>query len=160
MSDDTLQQISGQTQFEEATARLRKARSPLHIMVVDDDPVTQRLVKGLLGARYRVTLCSTVQQAVAEYPGVMPDLVFLDIDLGDKQFSGLDVAYTLAMQDKNANIVMLTSNDKPETIAIAGRAGAYGFLAKPFGVSRLMHYVEECEAGKVRVSSKESYQWN
>ncbi len=159
MSDNTdqLRQIQSQTLMEEKSLLLRHARSPLHILVVDDDPVTLQLLQSLLGPSYSVTVCSTVHQAVHEYLRVMPDLVFLDINLGDAEFSGFDVAYTVCMHDPNANIVMLTAHESPQNIAHATRAGALGFLVKPFGASRILHYVQECERAKF---SKGSTSWS
>lgn len=140
--------ITSDMLLEDQRLKLRRARSPLHILVVDDDPVTQQLMQRLLGTNYCVTLCATVDQAVHEYLRVMPDLVFLDVQLGDPEFNGFDVAHTICLYDSDATIVMLTAHESAQNIAHARRAGASGFMVKPFSASRILHYVQECERAK------------
>lgn len=137
-------------QIEEKQSNLRRARAPLHILVIEDEPVTQNLLRKLFESDYPVTLCADPYHAVNEYMRVMPDLVFLDINLGNSIFNGLDILYTLRMIDQEANVVMLTSHDTPQNIAAAAKMGAFGFAPKPFKRSRLMHYVQECEELKAR----------
>lgn len=152
LSDDEikLNRIAPEMLFDEQQANIRRARAPLHILIAEDDPVTQTLLQKLFSSKYSITVCSDPYQAVNDYLRVMPDLVFLDIDLGDRQFNGLDVLYTLRVIDADANIVILTGNDQPKNIAAAARSGALGFISKPFKSSRLMHYVQECELAKSR----------
>lgn len=147
-----LQAIHSPMGLEEDRVLLRHARSPLHILVVDDDLVTQQLMQSLLGPNYSVALCGDVFKAVAEYLRIMPDLVFLDIDLGDKEFNGFDVAHTICMHDDRANIVFLSAHENIQNIAHARRAGASGFMAKPFKPSRVLHYVQDCERDKFNAS--------
>ena len=123
----------------------RRARSSLHILVVDDDLVTQQLLKNLLATQYSVVFCSNVGEAIQEYLRVIPDLVFLDINLGDAEFNGFDVGYTIFMHDHHANIIYLTAHESAENIARATRSGASGFIAKPFEAWKILNYVSECE---------------
>lgn len=134
--------------MEENRKLLRRARSPLHILVIDDDFTTQQLMQKLLGPNYCVSVCGTVEQAVHEYLRIMPDVVFLDINLGDMEFNGFDVAHTICLYDNQANVIILTAHESAQNIAHARRAGASGFMAKPFSASRILHYVQECERAK------------
>ena len=147
-STEPLRQIQTELMNDEQRRLLRRARFPLHILVVDDDVTTQQLIQKLLGQNYCVSLCSTVGQAVHDYLRIMPDLVFLDIQLGDSEFNGFDVAHTMCMYDDSANIVILTAHESAQNIANARRAGASGFMVKPFSASRILHYVQECERMK------------
>jgi DNA-binding NtrC family response regulator len=141
--------VSPKPTLEQNTQLLaNRHRANLHILVVDDDYVTQQLLQRLLSSHYGVTVCGTVERAVHDYLRIMPDLVFLDIDLGDAEFNGFDVAYTIAMHDAESTIVMLSAYEHPENIAQATRAGASGFMAKPLSASRILHYVQECERSK------------
>jgi DNA-binding NtrC family response regulator len=121
----------------------------LHILVIDDDLVTLQLMDNLLSSRFAITLCSSIEHAVEDYLHTKPDLVFLDVDLGDRHFNGFDVAHTIAIHDDAANIVMITGGDSPGNIARATRAGASGFMAKPLSASRILHFVQECERSKL-----------
>ena len=143
-----LRKIASEVVLEENRLLLRRARSPLHILVVDDDPTTQQLMQKLLGPNYCVSVCSTVGQAVHDYLRIMPDIVFLDINLGDSEFNGFDVAHTICMYDNLATVIILTAHESAQNIAHARRAGASGFMVKPFSASRILHYVQECERAK------------
>lgn len=134
--------------IDEQDSRRRRARSPLHIQIIDDDEVTQRLVSSLLTRDYSVVVSSTVHEAVNDYAATMPDLVFLDINLGDTQFNGFSVLHTLQMLDWDTNVVMLSGNDSPQNIAEATRKGAMGFIAKPFKKEVLLRFVYACEQRK------------
>ena len=143
-----LHQLHTQLMTELKSLQLQHTHSPLYIQVVDDDPTTQKLLQRLLAPSYCVTISTTIEQALLDYLRVKPDLVFLDVDLGDPEFNGFDVAHTLCMYDSGANIVMLTAHETAQNIAHATRAGASGFMAKPFSPSRLLHYVQECARNK------------
>lgn len=142
------QEIHSPTQLDPQRITLRRARSPLHILVVDDDDVTRQMMQSLLGPNYCITSCGGVSQAVQEYLRVMPDLVFMDIDLGDQEFNGFDIAYTIRMHDADASIVFLSAHESPQNIAHATRCGAVGFMSKPIFPSRILHYVQQCEHAK------------
>jgi CheY-like chemotaxis protein len=143
------QQLAYESPTEDTRTMLQRARSPLHILVVDDDPVTHRLIRSLLGINYHITECTNVGSAVSDYLRVQPDLVFLDIDLGDNEFNGFDVAHTICMYDNDANIIMLTAHESPQNVAHAIRSGASRFLSKPFGASHILSFVQECEREKL-----------
>lgn len=148
MTSTETARIEPSMHVDETSFRLRRARSPLHILVVDDDPVTQALVHKLLSRDFHVVVSSTVHEAVSDYARIMPDMVFLDINMGDAQYNGFSVLHTLHMLDWDANVVMLSGNDTSENISEAARKGAMGFIGKPFSKDRLMHYVRECEQRK------------
>lgn len=154
---DMLRRIKTLLHLEESLVRLRHARSPLHILIVEDDPVTQRLLHSLLAANYAVTMCNNSTDAINEYMRIMPDLVFLDVNLGERDYTGMDVLHTLHMCDRNATIVMLSANESPHYIAQAMREGAVGFIAKPFTKTQLLNHVHDCESSKAR---KGSAAWN
>lgn len=134
--------------LEDEDLRKRRVRAPLHIQIVDDDEVTQQLVHTLLARHYHVTISKNVHEAVNDYMRITPDLVFLDINLGDVQHNGFSILHTIQMMDWDANIVMLSGNGSPQNIAEATRQGAMGFITKPFSREILMRYVKECEERK------------
>ena len=148
MNEDTPRMIATALRFEEQKNMLRRARAPIHILLVEDDPVTQALVNNLVKDQYCLTICDNVYSAVSEYMRIAPDIVFLDIALGDTQYNGFDVLHTIHMHDHAANVIMLSSNSDASSIARATREGAYGFIAKPFEGTRIINYIKECERMK------------
>lgn len=124
--------------FKEAK-QLRQARYPAHVMVVDDDLLTRRIVVSILGAANAMITEETAEGAVASYLMHAPDIVFLDIGLpGADGFAVLD---QLLKFDPEAFIVMFSSHNDRATISRALHAGAKGFVPKPFQKEMLRNYI-------------------
>lgn len=126
--------------FAEAR-NLRKVRQPLHIMVVEDDPLTRRLVSGALKENYALITAESAQEAVANYLLHAPDIVFLDIGLPDA--SGFDVLSQIMASDPEAYVVMFSSNSYLDNVTAALSHGASGFVAKPFKKEKLRRYIQD-----------------
>lgn len=126
--------------FREAR-KLRSARLPLHIMVVEDDPLTRRLVSSAFKEKYAIISAENAREAVASYLLYAPDIVFLDINLPDA--SGFDVLHQILQQDQDAYVVMFSGNGYLENITHALEAGASGFVSKPFRRQKMYHYIED-----------------
>lgn len=126
--------------FSEAK-QLRKARYPLHVMIVEDDPLTRRLVTGAFKESYALITAGNAQEAVANYLLHAPDIVFLDINLPDAD--GFSVLRQLIASDPDAYIVMFSGNSYLDNVTAALNQGASGFIAKPFKKERLRHYIED-----------------
>ena len=120
----------------------RRYRERIQIMVVEDDPVTCRIVSNLLRDDYELVLAETAEEAVLHYILHAPDMVFLDIGLPDK--SGMDVARSILRHDADAYVVMFTGNRDAERISEAMGMGAKGYIEKPFRRERLFHYINDC----------------
>lgn len=125
--------------FAEAKKR-RQSRMPLHIMVVEDDVITRRIVTGTFKEHYAVITAVNAQEAVAGYLMHAPDIVFLDIGLPDA--SGFDVLRRIMECDPDAYIVMFSGNCYLDNITRALSTGASGFVSKPFKRDRMQSYIE------------------
>lgn len=126
--------------FAEAK-KLRKARLPLHVMVVEDDPLTRRIVTSAFKENYALIAAENAQEAVANYLVHAPDIVFLDIGLPDA--SGFDVLHQIMASDKDAYVVMFSSNSYLDNVTEALSNGASGFVAKPFKKEKMRHYIQD-----------------
>lgn len=124
--------------FEDAKKR-RPARQPAHVLVVEDDPMTRRIVVNALGQSNAMISEETARDAVASYLLHAPDVVFLDIGLPD--VDGFSVLDQLLLIDPEAFIVMFSSHSDTTTINKAMAAGAKGFVAKPFQKEALRNYI-------------------
>lgn len=125
--------------FAEAK-KLRKARLPLHVMLVEDDPLTRRIVTGAFKENYALITAANAQEAVANYLMHAPDIVFLDIGLPDA--SGFDVLHQIMASDEDAYVVMFSSNGYLDNVTEALSSGASGFVAKPFRQERMRQYIQ------------------
>lgn len=119
--------------------KLRPARCPAHVLVVEDDPLTRRVVVNALSENHATIAEENARGAVASYLLYAPDIVFLDIGLPDIDgFTVLDQIMTL---DPDAFVVMFSSQADSCTIDRAMNAGAKGFIAKPFKKETLRGYI-------------------
>ncbi len=122
-----------------AAAHKRSQNQEKHILIVEDDPLSLRLVKNVLQTEYRVTTASTGQEAYESYIRTAPNIVFLDIGLPDS--NGLQILEKILTLDKTAYIIMLSGHTYQEAIMQAMKAGAKGFVGKPFTRDRLIRYI-------------------
>lgn len=126
--------------FKEAKL-LRKARQPLHVLVVEDDPLTRRIVSAGFKEEFALITAASAEEAVANYLLHAPDIVFLDIGLPDT--NGFNVLQEIMNLDPDAYVVMFSANSYLENITAALGAGACGFIAKPFKKEKMRHYIQD-----------------
>lgn len=126
--------------FEEAKIR-RQQRTPLQIMLVEDDALTRRLVAAGFKDTYALIATDNAEDAVEKYLLHAPDVVFLDIGLPGQ--SGFAALQKIMAYDPNAYVVMFSGNSYLDNISTAFDAGASGFIAKPFRKDKMQHYIED-----------------
>jgi two-component system, chemotaxis family, chemotaxis protein CheY len=119
----------------------RKNRKHLEILVVEDDPFSQKLIKNAIGKQLSVTLTSDGQGAIMNYLVKAPDILFLDIGLPD--MDGHEVLKNIFAIDPEAFVVMFSGKGDRENIMRAVELGAKGFVGKPFTSEKLFQYIEK-----------------
>lgn len=141
ISHPTLMPHDGlRVRFSEVKAS-RAARAVRSVMVVDDDPLTRRMVVGAFKERYALLNAGDAEEAITNYLLHAPDIVFLDIGLPN--ISGFAVLNEIMAIDPDAYVVMLSGNDYLDNVTKALTEGAMGFVAKPFVKEKLRHYIED-----------------
>ncbi len=113
--------------------------SAVRVLLVDDDPVTRWMVRNALRHECRFVTASNARSACAMIQSYRPDVVFLDIDLPDRD--GRSVLEWIVTADPGACVVMFSSNGDLDNVAGTLESGARGFIAKPFLRESLLHYV-------------------
>jgi CheY-like chemotaxis protein len=114
-----------------APYRWHRERMTLRCLLVDDNATFLDAAAALL-QREGVTVvgvASSTAQAIRQVRALQPDVVLIDIGLGDE--SGFDLARLLVRGGHGAELIMIsarTETDHPELIA---ESPAAGFLAKP-----------------------------
>jgi two-component system OmpR family response regulator len=110
----------------------------MHLLVVEDDPRLQALLRRLLGEdRHVVDVVGSGEEAIeiaGENRGI--DAVILDVGLPD--MSGLEVARRLRAARSRVPILMLTARDAVEHRIAGLDAGADDYLVKPFSYAELL----------------------
>ncbi len=119
------------------------------VLVVDDDPVIQRLLKVNFEMEgYVVLIASDGVEGLERAQAERPDIVVLDVMM--PKLSGLDVARALKSDPATSSIpVLLLSAKAQEADLRAGdQTGADGYLTKPFDPLHLLQRVEDLIAGR------------
>lgn len=95
-------------------------------------------------------VCGSAEEAIAALPGQHPDVVLVDIGL--PQRSGIEVVAALKPRLPDAQFLMLTVMERPESVFAALAAGASGYLLKKNARERLGDAVREVHAGGMPLS--------
>ena len=111
-----------------------------NVLVVDDDRVTRHLLRTVLEqGGYRITTAADGEEALEE-ARKGPDLILLDVWLPG--MSGLEVLERLRGEGLRPRVVVMTSDDTPETMLQALRGQALRYVAKPIDRDNLLDLVE------------------
>jgi CheY-like chemotaxis protein/anti-sigma regulatory factor (Ser/Thr protein kinase) len=101
------------------------------ILVADDDRTTRFAISSMLRkAGYAVTAVNNGAEALRKIKQRNFDLAFLDIWM--PELTGLEVLARVRSGRSHPKIVIMTSDDTPETLLRAVREQAYQYLSKPF----------------------------
>jgi two-component system chemotaxis response regulator CheY len=109
------------------------------ILIVDDAGMMRMMIKEILTKNgYEVAgEARSVREAVEKYAVLKPDLVTMDVAMPD--LNGIDGVKAIRRIDPNANIIMCSA--KSNTVMEAIRAGAKGFVVKPFKAAQIVKTV-------------------
>ena len=104
---------------------------PANILVADDDRTTRFAVSSMLkNAGYAVTAVKDGAAALRNIQQNSFDLAFLDIWM--PKLTGLEVLARIRAGESHPKIVIMTSDNTPETVLRAVREQAYEYMTKPF----------------------------
>lgn len=113
------------------------------ILVVDDEKDIRELIAGILEDEgYSCRLASDGVQALEEMRKRQPNLVILDVWLGDGERDGIKILETIKRDHPYVPAVMISGHSTIETAVTAIKKGAYDFIEKPFKSERLLHVVD------------------
>jgi two-component system response regulator PilR (NtrC family) len=110
------------------------------ILVIDDEPVLQDVLKTLLEANgfayHSATTAAAGMQALREEE---IDVVLLDLMLPDS--NGLDLLPQIKAYDPHLPVVVITAYSSIESAIAAMREGAFHYVPKPFKNEEVLHLV-------------------
>ena len=124
--------------------------SPLRLLLVDDSASLRALLKQILTEQdfQIVGEAATGTKALALMAQHRPQIVCLDIELPD--FNGLDLLAEIRLKYPATEVVMITGDSQKSTVQQAIRAGARGYLVKPFKsqdviqlLNKLSQYIQQ-----------------
>jgi DNA-binding NarL/FixJ family response regulator len=107
------------------------------VLIVDDSPVTRTMIGEFLQMSGHSVAgeAENLAQALAVYDARKPDLVTLDLSMG--QEDGFTVLKALRAKHPDAKVLIVSANTQMEIYDQLVAAGAAGFLTKPFSIGDL-----------------------
>ncbi|MFW6223879.1 MAG: sigma-54-dependent transcriptional regulator, partial [Spirochaetota bacterium] len=107
----------------------------VRVLIIDRDARSHRALRSLLPDRFRLVHQADPTVSVDRIRTERPDLVILDIDLGD--FDGLALLRSLVAMPAAPPVLVLTSLRHTRMVVQAVRYGAADYLTKPFELNEL-----------------------
>ena len=102
-----------------------------HVLIVDDEPNVRRVLATLLEqAGFSTTRASSGERALDLVRAQDPDLVLTDLRMPG--MDGMELLGKLTASFPEIPVVMLTAFSQKDYVEEASRAGAMGYLVKPF----------------------------
>lgn len=107
------------------------------ILVIEDNKDYQFLIQSALGTEFKVVCSDTGKQGVEVAREQKPDLILLDISLGE--VDGFEVCHLLRSQKETAQtpIIFLSSRNDSHSKVMGFDLGADDYIQKPFEAEEL-----------------------
>lgn len=111
------------------------------ILLVDDDPLQQELVRDILLEKYDVLIASSGGEGIALAHASRPILILMDILMQD--MNGYEACKSIKANPECCGIpvIFLSGLTEPEDRLRAYEAGGNDFLAKPFSAPELLNKI-------------------
>ena len=115
------------------------AEKDAKILVIDDDAEVRSLISGVLSDEgYNTNTAANEQEAITAVKTDMPDLVFLDLWIGDDESGGFKILDKLKNINSELPIIIISGHGTIDIAMNAMRKGAFDFIEKPFVIDRLL----------------------
>lgn len=125
------------------------SESPIRVMLVDDHEVVRRGIIMVIDAARSLSVvgeASSVAEAKRRLPAVRPDVLVVDLQLGDG--TGIDVMKEARALNPEQLMLVLTSFDDDAAIRESRQAGASGLMLKSARSQDIVRAVEQIHAGE------------
>jgi DNA-binding response OmpR family regulator len=109
----------------------------MHLLLVEDDPRLQRVLRRLLEDDRHVVEVAPDGRTALELVDATAGIETVILDLGLPDMSGLEVARRLRKDGRELTILMLTARDTVNDRVTGLDAGADDYLVKPFAYEEL-----------------------
>jgi len=110
-------------------ASRQPAPMAMKLLIVEDNAPVRRMIKTVVGTLAdEIYECENGKTALATYQRHKPDVVLMDIDLGE--VDGITATRHITTADPAAYIVIVTNYDEADLREAARQAGARGYVLK------------------------------
>lgn len=131
---------------------------PIHVVVIDDDPVVNKAVSEVLKRKgHHVRASRDPLEGLRYASDPQTDVVVTDVHMPN--VSGLALLKQLRSERPDVEVIVMTGHGTVETAMEAVRGGAYDFLLKPFEqIDVISHAVERAAERRLLKRKAESLQ--
>lgn len=126
----------------------------LRILIVDDHEVVREGLISLLQRHEEFEVvgeAGTVEEAVEKAISLEPDLVIMDLCLGEE--SGIDACWKIKANSSSVKVVMLSAYSEDDAIFSSIMAGADGFILKQVKTEKLIEDLKILGKGEVHLDA-------
>jgi len=101
------------------------------ILIIDDDPMTLKILTTFLNQEYELRIANSAAQAMTLMAKFTPDLILLDIEMPD--ITGFEFLHTIKKNPRfmSTPVVIVSGHSEAEFVAHAENTGASCLVAKP-----------------------------
>ncbi|GAA2424425.1 response regulator transcription factor [Streptomyces glaucus] len=134
------------------TEAARGGEDAARVLVVDDHPVFRMGMAALLGSLPGIAVAGeadTADGAVAAVAAHRPDVVVMDLHLGEPAASGVEATREILRLRPGTAVLVVTMLDDDASVFAAMRAGARGYLLKGAGPAEVERAVRAVANGEV-----------
>ena len=128
-------------------------RTPIGVLIVEDDAVTRKLLSLAIRAEPALSLLAAVDTFGAGREWLesgAPDVLMTDLGLPDG--NGIDLIYECAIRHPNTDIMVVTISSDEESVLACIEAGASGYVLKDAGKTDIAQAVLDLRSGGAPMS--------
>ncbi|MGM0605307.1 MAG: chemotaxis protein CheY [Halobacteriota archaeon] len=115
---------------------------PKRVLIADDSEFMRNLLREILEGDFDIVgEAENGVEAVNLYQQESPDIVMMDIVMPIR--SGIEATAEITGDDPNANVIMCTSVGQEEKMKEAIKAGASGYITKPFQKPNVLEAIND-----------------
>ncbi|WP_122089590.1 chemotaxis protein CheY [Halalkalicoccus subterraneus] len=112
------------------------------VLIVDDSEFMRSLLREILTGEHEVVAeAENGVEAVELYAKHDPDLVMMDIVMPIRD--GIEATRAITEDDPDARVIMCTSVGQEEKMKMAVKAGASGYITKPFQKPSVLEAIDD-----------------
>jgi two-component system, NarL family, response regulator LiaR len=133
-------------------ARGRRRSRALRVLVVDDDPLARRAIRGALEEPPEFEICgeaATGQDAIRLASTSDPDVVVMDVTMPG--LDGIAATRRILRASPESRIVVFSATSDDELALLALRAGAWGYLTKGIDLAALPRVLKRVNDGEAAI---------
>lgn len=107
------------------------------VLIVDDEPLILEVLSEHFKNEFDVETAPNGADALGAILRQRPDVVLLDINM--PRMNGVEVLRDIKQMDESIVVIMVTANEQVQLAAESLKAGAFGYVPKPFDFRYLDH---------------------